>query len=326
MNKKITVIVPIYNAEKNIEKCVNSILNQTYSNLEVILINDGSKDKTEEICKNLAKKDNRIKYFYKENSGVSATRNLGLDKVTGDFISFIDSDDYIENDMYEIMLNKIDDSEIVICDYCEVNNDNEFKTDTEIEMKEKVFDNLDDLILNIDNKKINRYVNPPWNKLIKTDIVKKQNIRFDSRISLGEDLLFNLQCMKVAKKLQIVDKKLYNYSINTEGLGLKKRDVNEYVNNSIKLINELINLSNDTNKIGNILLNELCNMINRLINEYEIKYIFKLLRSLQYEKIKKITYKDLTKKNYLIHILLKRKKYRMIVFLYIIKNKIKNNI
>ena len=242
MNKKITVIVPIYNAEKNIEKCVNSILNQTYSNLEVILINDGSKDKTEEICKNLAKKDNRIKYFYKENSGVSATRNLGLDKVTGDFISFIDSDDYIENDMYEIMLNKIDDSEIVICDYCEVNNDNEFKTDTEIEMKEKVFDNLDDLILNIDNKKINRYVNPPWNKLIKTDIVKKQNIRFDSRISLGEDLLFNLQCMKVAKKLQIVDKKLYNYSINTEGLGLKKRDVNEYVNNSIKLINELINL------------------------------------------------------------------------------------
>lgn len=322
MNKKISIIVPMYNAEKNIERCVNSILNQTYCNLEIILINDGSTDKTEEICNNLIKKDNRIKYFYKKNSGVSETRNLGLDKAKGDFISFVDSDDYIEKDMYEIMLNKIDDSEIVICDYFEVNDNKKCNNNTA--MKEKIFYKLDELISSIDNQEINRYINTPWNKLIKSKIIKNENIKFSSKISLGEDLLFNLQCMKSAQKIKIINKKLYNFSINTEGLGLKKRDIKEYMSNSINFINELIYFSTNTNNLENILLNEICNIINRLINEYEVKYIFTLLESLQYEKAGKFNYKVSTKKNYLIHLLLKHKKYKIIVFLYVIKNKIKN--
>lgn len=321
MNKKISVIVPMYNSEKSIERCVDSILNQTYCNLEVILVNDGSKDKTEEICNNLAKKDNRIKYFYKKNSGVSETRNYGLDKVQGDFISFVDSDDYIEKDMYETMLKKIDDAEIIICEYFYVIDNKKVKIDTGI--KENTFEKLDEFILSVNDQKISRYINTPWNKLIKSELINNNNIRFNSKISLGEDLVFNLQYMKLAKKIKIINEELYNFNISNEGLGLKKRNIKEYMDNSINFINELIYFSTNINNLGNILLNELCNIINRLINEYEKKYVFKLLKSLQYEKVHNFNYKVLTKKNYLIHLLLKYKKYKIIVFLYVMKNKIK---
>ncbi|MBI6056665.1 glycosyltransferase [Clostridium perfringens] len=105
MNKKISVIVPIYNVEKYLEKCINSILNQTYKNLEVILVDDGSPDNCGKICDEYALKDNRIKVIHKENGGLSSARNSGLDIATGDYIGFVDSDDWIESNMYEILLN-----------------------------------------------------------------------------------------------------------------------------------------------------------------------------------------------------------------------------
>lgn len=321
MNKKISVIIPIYNAQETIERCVNSILNQTYSNLEIILINDGSKDKTEEICNNLMKIDNRIKYFYKKNSGVSDTRNYGLNIAKGDYISFIDADDYIEKNMYEVMINKSDDAEIIICDFFEVKNNK--KENVNNKMEEKIYYTLEGLITNIKNEEIYRYVNVPWNKLIKSEIIKNEKIIFNSKISLGEDLLFNLQCMKVSKKIKIINKKLYNFTINNVGLGLKKRNINEYMNNSIEFISELSMLLESDISIGNILLNEICSIINRLINEYDKKYAFELLENIKYEqKVYDLNYKVLTKKNYLVNFLLKHKNYKIIVYLYIIKNKL----
>lgn len=323
MDKKISVIIPIYNAENSIEKCVNSILKQTYSNLEIILVNDGSIDKTEGICSKLIKRDSRIKYFYKKNSGVSNARNYGINVARGDYISFVDADDYLEEDMYEEMINNSNDAEIVICNYFEIRNNK--KENINIEMKEKTFYKLDKLMANIKNEEINRYVNVPWNKLIKTEIVKNEKIRFNSKISLGEDLMFNLQCMKASKSIKIINKKLYNFTINDEGLGLKKRNKNEYMKNSIEVINELISFSKDTKNIGNILLNELCNIINRLIREYDKNYVFELLENIKYEqKVHNLNYKILTPKNYLINFLLKHKRFQIIVFLYAVKYKIKN--
>lgn len=321
MNKKISVIVPMYNAEKTIKTCVDSILNQTYSNLEIILVNDGSKDKTEEICNKLTERDSRIKYFYKENGGVSEARNYGLDKASGDFIAFVDSDDYIENNMYEIILEKIDDAEVVICEYFHIIDNKKNEIDTEI--KENTFNKLDEFIASIDNQKISRYINTPWNKLIKSDLINNKNIRFNSKISLGEDLIFNLQYMKLAKKIKIINDKLYNFNTSNDGLGLKKRNIEEYMDNSINFINELIYLSTNSNNLENIILNELSNIINRLSKEYEKKDIYKLLKSLQYEKMHNFNYKVLSKKNYLIYMLLKYKRYEVIVFIYSIKNKLK---
>lgn len=99
----ISVIVPVYNVEKYLHKCINSILNQTYKNLEIILIDDGSTDNSGKICDEYALKDNRIKVIHKENGGLSSARNAGLDICSGDYIGFVDSDDYIAEDMYEYL-------------------------------------------------------------------------------------------------------------------------------------------------------------------------------------------------------------------------------
>ena len=101
MNELISVVVPVYNVENYLEKCVSSITNQTYKNLEIILVNDGSKDNSGAICDDLAKNDSRIKVIHKENGGLSDARNTGINVATGEYIGFVDSDDWIERDMYE---------------------------------------------------------------------------------------------------------------------------------------------------------------------------------------------------------------------------------
>ena len=100
MNKELSIIVPMYNAERTIEKCIQSILGQTYLNFELLLVNDGSKDRTLQICETYAKKDNRIRILWQENKGLIAARKLGVDEATTSVIGFVDSDDWIEEDMY----------------------------------------------------------------------------------------------------------------------------------------------------------------------------------------------------------------------------------
>lgn len=113
----ISVVVPIYNVEKYIEKCIDSIINQTYTNLEIILVDDGSPDKCGKICDEYAKRDKRIKVIHKENGGVSSARNIGLDNLNGEYVTFIDADDYISNNYCEELLNalKTENADCVAC-------------------------------------------------------------------------------------------------------------------------------------------------------------------------------------------------------------------
>ena len=106
----ITIIVPVFNVEQYLPKCVDSIINQTYSNLEILLIDDGSQDRCGEICDEYAKKDSRIQVFHTKNRGLSVARNLGLQEAKGEYIGFVDSDDWIEPDMYEVLLSKMRES------------------------------------------------------------------------------------------------------------------------------------------------------------------------------------------------------------------------
>lgn len=116
---KISVIVPIYNVEKYLPTCLNSIINQTYKNLEILLINDGSSDNSGEICENYAKMDNRIHVFHKRNEGVSSARNLGIDLSVGDFISFVDPDDFLDLNLYEIVISNMEKYNAdIICFNC----------------------------------------------------------------------------------------------------------------------------------------------------------------------------------------------------------------
>lgn len=111
MGEKISVIVPVYNVEQYLERCVDSIINQTYTNLEIILVNDGSADNSGKLCDELAKKDERIRVIHKENGGLSDARNRGIDESESDLVGFIDSDDYIDSDMYEVLLKNLNDTD-----------------------------------------------------------------------------------------------------------------------------------------------------------------------------------------------------------------------
>lgn len=115
--EKISIIVPVYNVEKYIEKCIDSIINQTFQNLEIILVDDGSKDSSPTICDNYEKKDSRIRVIHKENGGLSSARNAGIDLATGEYIGFIDPDDYIEHDMFEVLYDLIKkyDADLSVC-------------------------------------------------------------------------------------------------------------------------------------------------------------------------------------------------------------------
>ena len=107
MKERISVVVPVYNVEQYLEKCVNSIINQTYKNLEIILVDDGATDKSGKLCDELAKLDNRIMAYHKKNGGLSDARNYGVERATGDYIGFVDGDDYIDAEMYEKLYEAI---------------------------------------------------------------------------------------------------------------------------------------------------------------------------------------------------------------------------
>lgn len=208
MNSKlISIIVPIYNAEKYIKRCIESILNQTYTNLEIILVNDGSQDKSLEICNSFAIKDTRIKVIDKKNEGVSKARNEGIDVASGEYIIFVDSDDWMENTMCEEMIQSaiINNSDIVVCGYNNyLENDDKYEN---INLKDYNDLSFAEIITDDDTL----YGGFPWNKMIKTSILK---YKFNDKVHYYENLLFFVQNGSGNIKYSVVHKRLYNYCIN----------------------------------------------------------------------------------------------------------------
>ena len=204
--KKISVIIPIYNAEKDLIRCVKSILNQTYKEIEIILINDGSTDNTAEICTELKKADKRIKYLSTENKGVSHARNKGLLMATGEYITFADSDDYLESNMYEEIMNDILESnaDIGICGYDEGKEKGVSDSSIEIFNKKEAIENL------FNNDSYRGFL---WNKIYKKEILMKDRkfILFDERLKILEDLVYNYIVFQNANKVVYNHSKFYHY-------------------------------------------------------------------------------------------------------------------
>lgn len=187
---KVSIIIPTYNREKELSTCIDSLLNQTYKDIEIIVINDGSKDNTDTLINSY--KDKRIKYYKRTNHGIGSSRNYGLEKSTGDYVSFIDSDDYIDKNFIEKMLNKVtkEDLDLVICDYY-----NFYKNKTKELVTIPKFNNT-----NIkDNKNLLLNVNyGPCNKLYKKELIK--DIRFPEDIKY-EDMPFIAKCLKESNRI-----------------------------------------------------------------------------------------------------------------------------
>lgn len=240
MENKISIIIPIYNASKYLKECLDSIINQTYSNLEIILIDDGSNDNSYDICKEYAKKDKRIILKKKNNEGVSATRNLGIEICTGKYILFIDSDDYCNENMIEKILYNFQNYDLIIWGYNKIYKNK--KVHYILPNKKK---NIEDMIIN--DESVGGYL---WNKLFKTSIIKENNIRFDKDIHFCEDLLFVLSYIKNINSVSYINEELYNYRMRRNSVTFNfynKKNVS--ILNAIEKIIKVINNTDNKEKM-----------------------------------------------------------------------------
>lgn len=239
MKTKFSLIIPVYNVESYLHHCLNSIRSQTYKNFEVILINDGSTDNSELICKEFIKSDYRFKLINKNNEGVSIARNIGIQQARGEWLAFIDSDDWLEKDYLSTLLeeDKIADLTFwgVNCHYPDNSQTSFIPHDFSSYKQKEIIQELYSLKTNSQNFE---YFGYTWNKLFRTDIIKRHNINFIPYLTLREDEVFTLTYIKYIKSLRIKNRSLYNYRITQQGLTSSKRNVQEYYLYSQNILKE----------------------------------------------------------------------------------------
>lgn len=213
-NISISVLMPVYNSEKFLLETVQAVINQSYINWELILVDDGSTDNSKEICTKLMNDDKRIKYIFQENLGVSHTRNVALENAQGKYIVFVDSDDLIHEDYLKILINSIEknNSDISVCNFIERKISNTGKVEDitrEFYLKEVMeMSEMKDYIMDFGNSGL---LNPLWNKIYKREIIENNNITFDEKVETGEDFIFNLQYFRKVKKISFIKDSLYYY-------------------------------------------------------------------------------------------------------------------
>lgn len=220
----ISIIVPIYNTEKYLRKCVNSIINQTYKDLEIILVDDGSSDTCPKICDEFAEIDNRIVVLHKKNEGVSAARNSGLDIAKGEYIGFVDSDDYIAPDMYEMLLTRIlkENSDMACCNYLQVDENCKSFPNQQLPLKDECVNALEAMQYFI---KYGGYYVVPVNKLCNKRIFQDLRFPVDRRyedFSIINEIIF--QCKKVSH----ISNALYYYVRNNVSFTMDKFNIGRF--------------------------------------------------------------------------------------------------
>lgn len=210
--KIVSVIIPVYNVERYLPKCIDSIINQTYKNLEIILVDDGSPDGCPALCDQYASKDNRIKVVHKQNGGLSSARNAGLEVATGDYVCFFDSDDYVEPDMLEKMLKATIDSKLDVC-VCGYYVD--YFDDDEKELSSKAVlpkhSDINSSLSLFDCESMLGISGYAWNKLYSRKFLVDNQLKFVQGVSLVEDLLFNSQVFKKGAKINFIAYAGYHY-------------------------------------------------------------------------------------------------------------------
>lgn len=335
----VSIIVPIYNSEEYLEECIASILNQTYKNFELILINDGSTDRSQEICELYKNKDPRVITINKKNEGVSETRNHGIKAARGKYILFVDSDDIVSKDWIEVLYKTISKYEknLIISGYCTKSKSSSQETKTifsENELNSII--NKKDFFLIYEK----HLINSPCNKIYRASILKKYDIKFKKDISLGEDLLFNLEYLKYIDSIILINKPLYNCIVR-ENESLSRK----YYKNLFEICNLLhteiykamTNFGTDINIYRkNFYLSYLNYLILVLNNTFNKKCTLNLVEKIKYntcimksdEFRKCIKYSDLSGFSSKYISILKSKNYiymYIYIKLYNIKSKINNN-
>lgn len=321
MNEKISVIIPCYNAEKYLEKCLDSVINQTYKNLEIICVNDGSTDNTLQILENYAQKDDRIVIVNQNNAGLSGARNSGMKKVTGEYIIFVDSDDWIDSNTCEISLSKCIDKnvDLVIWNYIKeygnssvnklIFQDKEIYFDSnecEKMLHRRIFGLYGEELKNPENADS---LVTAWGKLYKSALIIDNHIEFVDTKKIGtEDALFNAMVFCYLKSAIYIPNCFNHYRKDNEQslTTVYKPELFERWQNLYKLMDEIISKNNLDNSFVTALNNRIAlSIINLGLNELsnpkgtisQIKNISKIIHIEKYKN----AYKNLELKYFPIH-------------------------
>lgn len=298
---KLSVIIPVYNVENYLPKCLDSVINQTYKNLQIILVNDGSTDNSRFICEDYKNKDSRVQVINKSNGGLSSARNAGLDNVEGEFVAFLDSDDWIDETMYEELMNLFNNHnvEVAACGLKEIYDDKvKFEPYTN---KVSIYDRVMAINSLVSSKKSVRF--EVWNKVFKYDLIK--DIKFKEK-QVFEDVYFNRKVFLNLNKLAFIDMPFHNY------LKVREGNTNSYFNdNKLVVFKEfddfILDLSNagliDSSKLFEAFALEFsislyCDAYrlsvsnetkNRLKDEHK-KYHFKSRNNIHFKRVKSLLF------------------------------------
>lgn len=232
LNIPVSVIVAVYNAEKTLPRLLDSLKAQTMQVFEVLLIDDGSKDDSGAICDRYSETDSRVKVFHKQNEGIGATRQFGIEHATGEFTIHTDADDWVEPDYLEQLYNAAVSSgaDMVVCDFWRLcfNRTNYMKQEPE---------SFDTGILI--QELLGRLANSPWNKLLRRSFYMDRNIRYTDGLNYGEDQLFNLQMIKAGASVAYLPKALYHYDMDVNPASAVQGFTIAKINHREKFISEL---------------------------------------------------------------------------------------
>lgn len=250
---KVSIIVPIYKAEKYLNRCIDSILAQTFTDWELLLIDDGSPDRSGEICDEYAQKDSRIRVFHKKNGGVSSARNLGLDNVQGEYVTFVDSDDWIDVHMYEEMYNKAieEDADVVVCDFCSTDCENEQYS------KGLISKERENVIVDV---LLWRIAGCLWNKLVRRKEYTDHDLIYPTH-NMGEDAALIVQILWNAKRISYLPEPFYYYYMN-------QTSITKYVSDDNKIRQRFLQATANVEIIEQFLVDKATGKIKDALTKY----------------------------------------------------------
>lgn len=285
MTPQISIIVPVYNKEKYLRDCVDSILQQTYKDFELILVDDGSKDSSWNIIKEYADKEERVVPIHQENAGVSAARNAGLDSAQGKWICFVDADDYLPKDGIQILVEHGEKSnaDIVNANATRVEDDKQFK------------------IFNFNNEIVKGNIYPrlvhfaPWAQLFKRSIIEEHHLRYVKGLAYSEDNVFILNYSLYASSIEFVNDSVYNYRINQDS-AIQNKDYKKVAYHQMWAAHEVYKLKDKESSLRNFIINRTKILISSSINAY----VYRAINVLKINDIIRL-YSDFFKETNMFH-------------------------
>ncbi len=292
---KLTIVIPIYNAEKYLDRCLNSLLCQNAKDYELLLVDDGSKDNSGKICDEYAKKYEHIKVFHKPNGGVSSARNLGIDEAQGEYITFIDADDFVSLNYFVTVFDYINNkkTDCLLFNLFREKPDGKFLSQR-LPIAEGNHEDPDQLIQY--SVAYYSFVNGSSTKIHKTNIIRENNLRFNENIKLCEDNIFSLDYIACIKNFTICDAPMYFYAIN-EGSATQKRKLQYFADDEF-LFFKYENLINTKNRED---------LSMDLLYETYLRRCFYNIDNLTKQKIKKETIRRALVATTMCNVLLKYK-------------------